>query len=257
MRLRIALILLALPAMAHAQAQPGSGASWSLPEIGLPLSPIGLPLAPIGLGLPELGLPPVEASTGHKTPPAPAPNAPPRSGRRKGAHARPGVVYLVPAFGWTEPLRTAVPAATAPLPPSLPAPTRPIGVLWLDLQPARTGQVYIDDEFVGTPEEIGGGVTLEAGIHRVAIRAPGYQPLVFNVRIDADRAITYRDTLQPVAPTARAEPANEPGPAAASAAPIPRKPFYFIPGCYLGDVPPAEAGLPASCDISQAITFKP
>jgi hypothetical protein len=236
--------------MAHAQAQPGSGASWSLPEIGLPLSPIGL-------GLPELGLPPLETSAGYKTPPAPAPNTPPPPGRRKGAHARPGVVYLVPAFGWTEPLRTAAPAAPAPLPPSAPAATRASGVLWLELQPSRTGQVYIDDEFLGTPEEIGGGVVLAAGLHRVAIRAPGYQPLVFNVRIVADRAITYRDTLLPVPPPPRAKPAQEPDPAAATAPPVPRKPVSFIPGCYLGDVPPAEANLPASCDISQAVTFRP
>ena len=40
-------------------------------------------------------------------------------------------------------------------------------------------------------------------------------------------------------------------------APIARKPFYFIPGCYLGDVPPKDAGLPASCDQSKTVVVKP
>jgi hypothetical protein len=46
-------------------------------------------------------------------------------------------------------------------------------------------------------------------------------------------------------------------PAAPAAPPIPRKPFYFIEGCYLGDVPPAAAKLPASCDPAKATIFWP
>ena len=30
-----------------------------------------------------------------------------------------------------------------------------------------------------------------------------------------------------------------------------------IPGCYLGDVAPKDAGLPATCDQSRAVTFRP
>jgi hypothetical protein len=31
--------------------------------------------------------------------------------------------------------------------------------------------------------------------------------------------------------------------------------FYLIPGCYMGNVPPKEANLPATCDITRAVSF--
>jgi hypothetical protein len=31
--------------------------------------------------------------------------------------------------------------------------------------------------------------------------------------------------------------------------------FYFIPGCYAGNVPPKDAGLPATCDQTRVITI--
>ena len=30
---------------------------------------------------------------------------------------------------------------------------------------------------------------------------------------------------------------------------------YVIPGCYIGNVPPQEAGLPAGCDLGRLITI--
>jgi hypothetical protein len=62
-------------------------------------------------------------------------------------------------------------------------------------------------------------------------------------------------------PPPASTPAPEPAPPAAApdpaAPPIARKPFYFIEGCYLGDVPPAEAKLPASCDPAKATIYWP
>ena len=46
------------------------------------------------------------------------------------------------------------------------------------------------------------------------------------------------------------------GPAPTQVPPRAPATIYFIPGCYLGDVPPKDAGLPAGCDASRAVTFK-
>jgi hypothetical protein len=32
--------------------------------------------------------------------------------------------------------------------------------------------------------------------------------------------------------------------------------FYLIPGCYMGNVPPRDANLPATCDISRAVSVQ-
>jgi hypothetical protein len=39
--------------------------------------------------------------------------------------------------------------------------------------------------------------------------------------------------------------------------PVAHKTFYIIPGCYLGDVPPKDASLPSTCDVSKARAFQP
>src|SRR5262245_5572708 len=33
--------------------------------------------------------------------------------------------------------------------------------------------------------------------------------------------------------------------------------FYYIPGCYMGNVPPSEVALPANCDHTRLVTWKP
>ena len=85
------------------------------------------------------------------------------------------------------------------------------------------------------------------------------------MRIDVGRTLVYRGALTratplvlPTAPPSAASPS--PGPTTAPAAPtspIARTLFYFIPGCYLGDVAPKHAGLPAACDLSRVVTFQP
>jgi hypothetical protein len=32
--------------------------------------------------------------------------------------------------------------------------------------------------------------------------------------------------------------------------------FYLVPGCYMGNVPPEEANLPATCDLARAVSFQ-
>ena len=53
---------------------------------------------------------------------------------------------------------------------------------------------------------------------------------------------------------------SDPFPAAAPVTPPPAvapSTFYFIPGCYIGNVPPEKVELPANCDMSRLITRKP
>lgn len=58
------------------------------------------------------------------------------------------------------------------------------------------------------------------------------------------------------APTATAAPAVAPAPVAPYVPPPPST-YYFIPGCYMGNVPPTQVTLPANCDLSRLITRKP
>ena len=76
------------------------------------------------------------------------------------------------------------------------------GELRLSVTP-RVADVYVDGYFAGRVDEFDGvfqSLRLEEGPHHVQITAPGYLPLDFDVRIDADRKITYRGALQPYRP---------------------------------------------------------
>jgi hypothetical protein len=143
--------------------------------------------------------------------------------------------------------------------------TQTRGTLQLDVHPAALVQVYIDGVFVGTPSDFDGDLELEAGTHRVELRAQGYQTAAFDVLITPGRPVTFRRTLEPLAgraaepavPPAAAAPAPPPAAPATPAAPIARSTIYAIPGCYLGNVPPKDAGLPPSCDQNRVVTFEP
>ena len=76
------------------------------------------------------------------------------------------------------------------------------GVLHLHVKP-RDAEVYIDGGLVGQASQFDGlfhKLRLDAGVHRVELRAPGYEPLIVNVRIQADESMTYRGTLEKIAP---------------------------------------------------------
>jgi hypothetical protein len=71
------------------------------------------------------------------------------------------------------------------------------GSVRLEVQPAFA-QIFVDGEYVGTVEDFHSatGLMIAAGVHRLEFRAPGYEPLVADVRIAAGRWITYRGALK-------------------------------------------------------------
>jgi hypothetical protein len=260
-----AILFFLLPGFAFAQ-QSRSDPDPPSSSTGLPLPQIGLPLPQIGLPLPQIGLPPaqprrVERPIDRRNQ---APDRRPPGDREGKRGPRPPqvVVYPVPVYGWSQPIgaEAAVPADenvndTAPPPAAVPAPAadRQTGALRLDLQPETDAQLYVDGYFIGTIADMGTELGLSAGPHTIDVRADGYEPMSVNVKIDADRTITYRGALQSArANGASPAPRAVPKPAAAQ-----RGPFYMIPGCYLGNVPPAEAALPKTCDPRRAVTVWP
>lgn len=261
MRALVTAFLVLLPGFATAQpAQPPDGGSHTtLPPIGLPLAPIGLPLAPLGLP---------SGPTATQSTAAPAPKRPNSDGGKRphGRDGSPAVIYVMPAYGtygWNvsagapTPVGPAASRPAAEAAPDRGSSRRPEGVLQLDLKPRPTGQLFLDGVYVGTLDDLGHDLTLPEGTHQLEIRQAGFKPFTLAVRIDAGRTLVYRGGLERADP-----PAASATVAAAAAGPVPpapvaRKPFYFIPGCYLGDVPPKEAGLPASCDPSRAVVYRP
>lgn len=263
MRIGLALVVLVgLPALAAAQTSvappPPAG---PLPPIGLPLPPIGLPLPSIGLPLPAIGLPPAQ----DMRPQTPSqPDEPPRHDRRRGE-----TIFFVPTFPWTYPgpgmISTPAPAAPAVTPGAVQPDAIPsTGTLQLDVQPAGV-QLFVDGYYIGTPEDFNNQLTLEAGAHSIELRLRGYDTLTVPTKIAAGQSITYRATMKRAAPEPPAPPPAPSRPPSASRPEPPAVPppapaastFYFIPGCYMGNVPPDQVALPPGCDLSKLITRKP
>ncbi len=76
------------------------------------------------------------------------------------------------------------------------------GVLRLNVKP-YDAEVYIDGALVGKASQFEGvfhKLRLEEGVHRLELRASGYQSLTVNVRIDAGESMTYRGSLEKSAP---------------------------------------------------------
>jgi hypothetical protein len=124
----------------------------------------------------------------------------------------------------------------------------PNGYLHLQLQPGNA-QVYVDGFYMGSVDDfrrIIPGRALEAGAHRVEMRAPGYQTTAFDVLIPSNETIAYRTDLLPVGDSVKV----------VAASPGTPKTFYVIPGCYAGDKPP-RARLPRGCDRSKVRTIPP
>ena len=131
----------------------------------------------------------------------------------------------------------------------VPAPA-PKGSLLLQVQPARA-QVFVDGYYAGTADDFDGNpgaLVLDTGAHIIELDDPAYDTVRFDVRIDANQSIVYRRELVALAPAITA-PSSSPN----NSAPTP---MYSIPGCYLGNVPPKDAGLPATCDPSRVIRLK-
>jgi hypothetical protein len=196
----------------------------ALPQIGLPLPPHGLQ-APS-----HRSRPPVDRHS--------------RDHRRRGRIAFPSFLYIAPPYLMPPYVEPVFPE---PAPIEMqPQQEQPVatGRLVLDGLPADA-QVFVDGYYAGVPEDFsranGGGV-IEAGPHRIDVSAPGFEPIVLSVNIAANQLVTYRAPLQRLAKVPE-------GPKAPTT-------FYLIPGCYMGNVPPREANLPATCDLKRAVEFK-
>jgi hypothetical protein len=87
-----------------------------------------------------------------------------------------------------------------PVPPPAPSPFEsdgPTGGLRLKVEP-KQAQVYVDGYYAGIVNDFNGllqHLDLTLGPHHVEIRAPGYQPLAFDVLIQPRHTIEYRGAL--------------------------------------------------------------
>lgn len=74
------------------------------------------------------------------------------------------------------------------------------GSIKLKIKPA-SAEVFLDGYFAGQVDDFDGifqRLRLDYGPHRVEVRAPGYEPLVFEIRAQPGRTITYRGELKPL-----------------------------------------------------------
>ena len=127
--------------------------------------------------------------------------------------------------------------------PQAPVPAN-VGFLRMSGVPAEA-QVFVDGYFVGTLGDIEAlrPLPIEAGPHRLEIRAAGYQTVAVDIRILPNDTLTYRAVLDRVIPPAP--------PARSGAAAAGSSTMYLIPNCYLGNVPPRSNRLSPGCDIKQ------
>jgi len=64
----------------------------------------------------------------------------------------------------------------------------------------RDAEVFADGYYVGIVDDFDGvfqHLNLEAGPHRIEIRAPGLPPIAFDVRVEPGQTITYRAAFRP------------------------------------------------------------
>ncbi len=72
------------------------------------------------------------------------------------------------------------------------------GSLHLKIKP-RDAQVFVDGYYVGVVDDFDGifqKLHIGAGSHRVEVRAPGYESMIFDVHIGAGQGTTYQGELK-------------------------------------------------------------
>jgi hypothetical protein len=75
-----------------------------------------------------------------------------------------------------------------------------LGSLRLQVKP-REAEVYVDGYYVGQVGEFDGGfhkLDLEAGPHKIEVRAAGFEPLTFDVKTVPGQTINYKGDLRPL-----------------------------------------------------------
>jgi hypothetical protein len=76
------------------------------------------------------------------------------------------------------------------------------GGVRIDL-PQRDAEVFVDGYYAGVVDQYDGNLqqlNLEPGVHRIEVRAPGWQTLSFDVNIVPGRTVTYRTAMRPAVP---------------------------------------------------------
>jgi len=161
----------------------------------------------------------------------------------------PHLIYA-PVYGWPylqESYPYQDPYPQAPLPP-LPTPElQPTGGLSLELQSGVNPQIFIDGYFVAMLSDIGTELIVDAGAHTLELREDGFEPMQLDIQIPRDQVVTYRGALKSLNASAPVRPSSPP--------PAPTT-IYVIPGCYVGNVVPSNASLPAGCDARDAVVFR-
>jgi hypothetical protein len=152
-----------------------------------------------------------------------------------------GGAFFGPVYGTPESAGPPARVAPAPLPAT--------GLLRFDVTP-ESAQVFVDSYFAGRIADIDDQrvLTLAAGPHRIELRAAGYQPVTFDVRIDPNETIVYRAALERALPAALAP---------SDARPAGPTRIYVIPGCYAGNMAPRADRLPAGCNVKQVRVLDP
>jgi hypothetical protein len=265
-----ALLMLGLAATAQAQHRESRHAQYPVPELR-PAPQIAVPQTQIAVAQAGL-LPQVPGPRLDRIPflPGPSSHLSPNPGftyagtystgfgrpiSRTRYSGMPGVVYISPQYLVPQYLIPdyVVPPPQGPLQsPALQERTArqlTTGNLALHVEPANA-QVFVDGYFLGLAEDFDsdrGELALEAGAHKVQLTASGYESVTLEVELASNETVTYQNAMKLVPIAAPAAPA----------APIEHKMIYVIPGCYLGNVPPNDAGLPATCDLRQVRTFQP
>jgi hypothetical protein len=237
-----ALFLLA-PAGAQSQTRPGGARPMPPPQVPAPPVRPTVPVSPpITYPFPPLMPPPA----GGLTPPAGG--LPPRVDPAYRPGRRNPLFFPYGSGGYSAPYGYGVDDTTTPA-QRTPAPAEPpTGLLRLAVTPA-SAQVFVDSYYVGTVEDIEAQrvLRLEAGPHRIEMRAPQYRTLTVDVRVAPLETVTYRGALEPIRPQSAAAPAP-PGPPTV---------MYVIPKCYLGNLPPRQDRLPAGCNAKDVQILKP
>jgi hypothetical protein len=237
----LSALLLIAPAGAHAQARQGGGRRTPPPQMPAPPPRPTVAPPPVVYPFAPLMTPPAGGLTQPAGSLTPQIHDSYRPGRRNRLFFPNGSGYAPFGFGYADP---TAPAGDRPQ-FAPPAPTT--GLLRLLVTPS-SAQVFVDSYYVGTVDDLDAQrvLQLEAGPHRIEIRAPQYQTLTVDIRVLPLETVTYRGALEPVRP--QAAPPSPAGPPTV---------MYVIPRCYLGNLPPRQSRLPSGCDAKDVQILKP